>query len=268
MIHLRSAELTHIPPDLAQHFPFSVPLFQQRPHIKFDVPVTILVGENGSGKSTLIESLALAVQARAVGSTPLDRDVTLAGLQQLAKAFKLVWSRRTKEGFFLRAEDFFGFVKRIDQLKAELKLELGEVSAEFSDKSAYSRSLALGPLRKELAQLKRIYGDGLDTLSHGESFLKLFQSRLAPNGLYLLDEPETPLSPLRQLSLIAQIKQMVAQNCQFIIATHSPILMAYPEARIYQIEDGILQTVAYDQLEHVQLTRDFLNNPAQFLRHL
>ena len=268
MIHLRSAELVSIPSHRADNFPYSVPLFRQRPKISFDAPVTILVGENGSGKSTLIEALAIAVQARAIGSAPVEEDPSLANLRQLARSLKLIWSMRVKEGFFLRAEDFFGFVKRMDQLKVELKAEEKAISAEFADRSAFAQSQALMPFRNELANLKRIYGEGLDTMSHGESFLKLFQSRLAPNGLYLLDEPETPLSPLRQLSLIAQIKEMVTLNCQFIIATHSPILMAIPNAQIYEISSGNINVTQYDDLEHVRMTRDFLNNPQQFLRHL
>lgn len=268
MIHLRSAEIGRIPASDEDTFPFSIPLVRNRTRIPFDAPVTIVVGENGTGKSTLIEALAYAVDARAIGSVAIDEDETLAAVRRLGKAMRLVWSMRTKEGFFLRAEDFFGFVKRIERVKAELRIEEKQLAEEMEGRSDFAMQLALGPLRKELGALKRMYGAGLDTMSHGESFLKLFQSRLRPNGLYLLDEPETPLSPLRQFSLISQIREMERHNCQFIIATHSPILMAYPDASILVIKDGVVETAAYDDLEHVQLTRDFLNNPDQFLRHL
>jgi predicted ATPase len=116
--------------------------------------------------------------------------------------------------------------------------------------------------------MQRRYGEGLDARSHGESFLALFQARFVPGGLYLLDEPEAPLSPIRQLALIAALKQMVAQDAQFIIATHSPILMAFPDAQIYNFDVCPPQVVAYAGLEHVRLTRDFLDNPEAFLKYL
>jgi predicted ATPase len=121
---------------------------------------------------------------------------------------------------------------------------------------------------RELAAMQEQYGRQLNNFSHGESFLELFQSRFRPNGLYLLDEPEAPLSPAHQLTFLSLLKQMVAQKCQFIIATHSPILMAYPEATIFSFDESPIQSVAYDDLEHVAITRSFLNNPDQYLRHL
>ena len=124
------------------------------------------------------------------------------------------------------------------------------------------------PYQGQLAEMQRRYGDGLDARSHGESFLTLFQSRFVADGLYLLDEPEAALSPMRQLTFIAALKQMVQENSQFIIATHSPILLAFPDAQILQFANGAIRKVQYNQLEHVQLTKDFLNNPDSFLRHL
>jgi len=124
------------------------------------------------------------------------------------------------------------------------------------------------PYQGEIQALERRYGQGLDSASHGESFLQLFQSRFVPGGLYLLDEPEVPLSPLRQLSLIALLKEMVEQQAQFIIATHSPILLAFPGATILSFDSLPLKAVGFEQLEHVNLTRDFLNDPQAFLRHL
>lgn len=257
-----------ITPRQSNTFPFTVPIVRSGSDIQFTQPVTFLVGENGAGKSTLIEALAIAIQARTIGSTSVDRDPTLEAVRPLGRALRLVWNRRTKEGFFLRAEDFFGFVKRIQQTRADLQREMGEIKSEMKGRSQLAQGLATMPFVNELTNLQRRYGEGLDTMSHGESFLRLFQERFVPQGLYLLDEPETPLSPLRQLALLSQIKMMVEQDCQFIIATHSPILMAYPEATIYQIADSTATAVEYESLEHVQLTRDFLNNPDQFLRHL
>lgn len=268
MLHLRTIRFPTITPRQQNSFPFSIPVVRNGSDISFTQPVTILVGENGSGKSTLMEALAIAIQARTIGSNNVERDPTLQVVIPLGRALRLVWNRRTKEGFFLRAEDFFGFVKRLQQTRADLQREMAEIDVEMQGRSDLARGLARSPFVKELGDLKRRYGDGLDTMSHGESFLRLFQERFVPKGLYLLDEPETPLSPLRQLALLSQIKVMVEQDCQFIIATHSPILMAYPDATILEITDGQINDVDYDSLEHVRLTRDFLNNPAQYLRHL
>lgn len=266
MLLLRSATIHYT--RSANHFPFNLPLVQANPSLQFTQPVTFLVGENGCGKSTLLETIAIAAQATTVGSFSIERDPTLNALRPLARAMKLVWSRRTRQGFFLRAEDFFGFVKRINQIKAGLNADVAQIREEYQHRSEYALGLALLPYTRELSDLEARYGEGLDTMSHGESFLKLFQSRFVAGGLYLLDEPETPLSPVRQLALLSQIKAMVAQQCQFIIATHSPILMAYPDATILHFDAGKIEPTAYDALEHVQLTRDFLNNPEQFLQHL
>jgi predicted ATPase len=105
-------------------------------------------------------------------------------------------------------------------------------------------------------------------MSHGQSFLRLFESRFVPGGLYLLDEPEAPLSPHSQLALLAMLGEMVARDAQFVVATHSPILLAFPGARIYSFDDGPVRTVPYEELPHVTVTRDFLQAPERFLRHL
>ncbi|HEX7940098.1 MAG TPA: AAA family ATPase, partial [Gemmatimonadaceae bacterium] len=213
-------------------FPFSVPAVRTLPTLAFDTPVTFLVGENGSGKSTVLEGLALACRLPTVGSVEGVDDATLTAQRALARALKVVWSRRTARGFFLRAEDFFGFTKRMAQLRSEMLQGIAAIDANWSDRSDYARRLAQGPLRASLHAMEERYGVDLDANSHGQSFLKLFASRLVPGGLYVLDEPEAPLSPQSQLGLIAMISDAIAAGSQFIIATHSPILLSYPGARI------------------------------------
>jgi predicted ATPase len=247
-------------------FPFSVPVIRALETLALDGAVTFFVGENGSGKSTLLEAIAAAARLPAVGSADLDADASLAAQRTLADALRLVWSRRTTRGFFLRAEDFFGFAKRISILRAEMLLRIEELEVEYADRSAWARGLAMGPARTSLAELERRYGIDLDANSHGQSFLRLFQSRFVPGGLYLLDEPEAPLSPQSQLALMTMMQDMIAQDAQFIVATHSPILLAYPGARIYSFDSAPAEQVAYDDLEHVRLTRDFLNAPGRYLR--
>lgn len=149
-----------------------------------------------------------------------------------------------------------------------METRLRELDEEYRNKSDYALSYARMPYAASLHRMKEMYGEGLDANSHGEGFLKLFQSRFVPGGLYILDEPEVPLSPMRQLAFISMIKEMIDENSQFIIATHSPILIAFPGAEIISFDQSPFERVKYDELEHVKLTRDFLNNPEQFLRHL
>ena len=230
--------------------------------------MTFFVGDNGSGKSTLLEAIALAAGLPAVGLEELDRDATLVEQRRLARELRLTWRQRAHRGFFLRAEDFFGFARRVAQLRSELRGRMSEVEREFANATDYVRGLASGPVQASLAALTRRYGDNLDGRSHGEAFLKLFQSRLVPDGLYLLDEPEAALSPQSQLGLIALMADTVAQGCQYIMATHSPILLAYPDATIFSFDRTPIEAVSYADLQHVNLTRDFLNEPATYLRHL
>lgn len=265
MSHLRSARIRQMN---GQEFPFNVPAIRSITELTFDSPVTFFVGENGSGKSTLLEGLALAAGLPTVGSAAASDDGTLGAQRRLAKALKLVWSSRTHRGFFLRAEDFFGFTKQLAQMRQELLSRLSDVDAEYEGRSEYARSLAKGPAAASLADMERRYGVDLDANSHGQSFLKLFQSRFVPGGLYLLDEPEAPLSPQSQLALLAMIGDMVRQDAQFIVATHSPIVLAFPGARIYSFDDGAVLATEYEALEHVKLTREFLTAPERFLRYL
>jgi len=183
---------------------------------------------------------------------------------------RLSWRKRTTRGFFLRAEDFFGFTKRIARLRAELAIEMMEAAQQYtaSRRSDAALGLKQGPLRASIAELEKRYGAELDANSHGESFLKLFQSRFVPGGLYLLDEPEAPLSPQSQLVLLAMIDDMVTQDAQFIIATHSPMLLAYPDAQIYSFDTKPVRAVAYEELDHVRITRDFLNAPQRYLHQI
>jgi predicted ATPase len=253
----------------SQGFPFSVPAIKSLGALSFDSAMTFFVGENGSGKSTLLEGVALAAGLPTVGSVAVTDDGTLAAQKALGRALKLVWDQqRTRKGFFLRAEDFFGFTKQLAQMRADLRRDLGRIDDEYAGRSDYAKGLAKGPLAASLADMERRYGEDLDANSHGQSFLRLFKSRFVPGGLYLLDEPEAPLSPQSQLALILMMGEMIAQDAQFIVATHSPILLAYPGARIYSFDEMPVRRVEYESLEHVTLTRAFLNNPHRYLRHL
>jgi predicted ATPase len=264
MIYLQSVRQKHkLPPD--DGYPFHLPFVQQLEALDFQTPVTFFVGENGSGKSTMLDAIAAGINAIAVGGSDVRNDPTLAPLRKLAEQLTFVWTKRTHRGFFLRAQDFFNFGARTTQLIRELD----EAASDFEQTlTGYGRQLAQGSVRGQRAALVAKYGEDPNARSHGESFLQLFQARFVPGGLYLLDEPDTALSPQRQLALLAMLKDMVAQEAQFIIATHSPIVLAYPNATILTFDGATISETPYDAVENVTLTRQFLANPAAYLRHL
>jgi predicted ATPase len=268
MLHLKSITFRRPIDPAAQEYPFSLPIIQSFRELIFTAPVTFFVGENGSGKSTLLEAIACSVDAITIGSESLRTDKTLVAVRRLSQWFKLAWQKRSHRGFFLRAEDFFGYARRLSQMRVELESDLRAVDEEYQGRSKLAVDLAKAPYQRELGDMQNRYNNGLENRSHGESFLTLFQARFVPNGLYLLDEPEAPLSPLRQLTFLTLLKEMVNQDAQFIIATHSPIILAFPDAAIYSFDKLPLQGVKYADLEHVTLTRSFLENPEAYLRRL
>ena len=205
-------------------------------------PVTFLVGENGTGKSTLLEAVAAAWGFNPEGGTRNFRFSTEATHSALWKSLTLTRRGFARDGFFLRAESLYNVATNIDEMDRAPSLG-GRVIDSYG-------------------------GVSLHRQSHGESFLALVQNRFAGHGLYLLDEPEAALSPIRQLSLLALLDQLVRENSQFIIATHSPILMALPGAEILQFSQDGVEPVSYRDTEHYQVTRRFLEDPDRMLRYL
>ena len=213
-----------------------------RQPLEFHAPVTFFVGENGTGKSTLLEAIAVAAGFNPEGGTRNFNFSTCETHSDLGRDITLTRYAYPKDGFFLRAESFYNVATNIDEL---------------------DQQAAFG------ARLIDSYGGiSLHEQSHGESFLALVLNRFGGNGLYILDEPEAALSPMRLMSLIAAIHELVRKNSQFIISTHSPILMAYPDAEIYQLSDQGIEAVDFRQTEHYSFTRRFLENPERYLRYL
>lgn len=216
-------------------YPFNLPAIRPLETLPLHRAVTFLVGENGSGKSTLLEGLAVALGFNAEGGSRNFNFATRASHSELGRHLRIARShRRPRTNYFLRAESFYNVATEIE------RLDMNE---------AYG-------------------GTSLHEQSHGESFLALVLNRFGPEGLYLLDEPEAALSPARQLTLLARMHQLIRQGSQFIIATHSPILMAYPDATILALGENGLAPVRYEDTEHYLLTRQFLNNPQGILRQL
>jgi predicted ATPase len=215
-------------------YPYSVPAIRHLTELKFAAPVTFFVGENGSGKSTLLEGIAVAFGLNPEGGTKHERFTTQATHSSLFRSLVLTKSRDAPtDSYFLRAESF------------------------------YNVASALAPEDAE-----QYGGRALHAQSHGESFLSLVLHRLRGNGLYLFDEPEAALSPARQLALLAAMHRLVRRNSQFIVATHSPILLGYPGATIYLFAEKKLTRIAYLDTEHYQITKAFLDRPERMLNEL
>ena len=210
--------------------------------LEFDRPVTFLVGENGTGKSTLLEGVAVACGFNPEGGTWNFSFSTRATHSVLGEYLTPVRKYYPKDGFFLRAESFYNVATNIDEMDEE---------PSFAPRLIDSYG-----------------GVSLHHQSHGESFLALVQNRFGGKGLYLLDEPEAALSPSRLLTLMGEMDQLVKADSQFIVATHSPILMAFPRSRIYELSGEGIRTVDYRETEHYQLTKRFLDDPERMLRYL
>jgi predicted ATPase len=220
-------------------YPFSIPAVHQIESMMFDTPVTYLVGENGSGKSTITEAIAVAADFSAEGGTKNYSFETQNTTSSLKDSVRLVRGAiREKYGYFLRAESFY-------------------TTANYAESGTFGPA---GP-KPILFEGKHIHEQ-----SHGEAFLSIIKE-FRP-GLFIFDEPESALSPQRQLALLVAINELVKQGSQFIIATHSPILLAYPGATIYQLSKEGIERIDYDDVDHVKLTRDFLSNTQQYLHRL
>ena len=224
-----------------KQFPFCLPILQNGLKIEFDSPITFIVGGNGAGKSTLLENLAYKVGFNHLGGNKnhtYDSRDNCDNLD-LADKMKIAWELKTSKGFFFRAESFLNFAEYLDEMALE-------------DANTY---LAYG-------------GESLQKQSHGESFLSLFANKFN-EGLFILDEPESALSAERQLSLISILKDLADTNkCQFIIATHSPLLIATPNSKVYEIDDGELKVKPYDETKQFLLYKNFLECPDRYLRFL
>jgi predicted ATPase len=213
-------------------YPFCLPAVKELGTLKLHPKVTFIMGENGSGKSTLLEAITTSWGFNPEGGTKNFNFGTRRSHSELHESLTLVRGiKRAKDGFFLRAESFFNVATEIDALG---------VADSYGGRSLHEQS-------------------------HGESFFALMTNRFGGNGLYILDEPEAALSPSRQLAMLVRMHELIGKNSQFIIATHSPILMAYPDADIYQIDESGLVRTAYEETEHFLVTKAFLGNPGRQL---
>jgi len=216
-------------------YQYEIPAIRQLEKIRFHKDITFFIGENGSGKSTLIEAIAVKYGFNAEGGTKWSQFSTKSSHSELHRNLKLVKGPKTPgDGYFLRAESFYNLATEMDRVD----------------------------------YLKSYGGKSLHQQSHGESFLATLTNKLSGNGLYIMDEPEAALSPSRILTAISTIHELIKHDSQFIIATHPPMLLAYPNARIYHFSEDGVEEIDYKDTEHYMVTKGFLDDPERMIEIL
>jgi predicted ATPase len=214
--------------------PFNIPALSRGIDLTFGSTVTFFVGENGTGKSTVLEALAECCGFSPEGGARDHQRATFADRSPLAQALRLTWRPKVTEGFFMRAESFYNFATYLE----------------------------------DVSDMRRYGGKSLHDQSHGESFISLFNHRFE-QGIFILDEPEAALSPQRQLTFLRIIHELTStRQAQFLIATHSPIILSYPGAVLFSLDGGEIREIPYRETSHFLITRDFLNSPERFFKHL
>ena len=236
--YIRSIELNRQKVESFDRYPFNLPVIRTLTKLEIHPSVTYIVGENGSGKSTVLEAIAVAMGFNPEGGTKNNNFSTRASHSNLSYYLKITKGvRRPSRGFFLRAESFYNLATDIENLDKD----------------------GIGP-----RVIDTYGGVSLHEQSHGEAFFAVFMNKFRGKGIYILDEPEAALSPSRQMAMISRLHQLVEDGSQFIIATHSPIIMAYPDSIIYQIKDGF-ERIKYEETDNYRIMKAFVNNPEKML---
>ncbi len=241
--YLRKAELMREKIERPAQYPFNLPAVRELEGLEFHERVTYLVGENGVGKSTLLEALATAWGFNPEGGTLNFNFATAETHSELHRYIRLIrGAARPKDGFFFRAESYYNVATTIDELDRDPEAK-GRIIDSYGGRSLHEQS-------------------------HGEAFFATFMHRFGANGLFILDEPEAALSPVRQLAMLTRIHELARNGGQFIISTHSPLLMSYPHCRLYNLTAGGIRECGVEDTEHYVVTREFLNNREQMLEQL
>uniref|UniRef100_UPI003F56BD1A AAA family ATPase n=1 Tax=Terribacillus aidingensis TaxID=586416 RepID=UPI003F56BD1A len=227
---------------LPNHFPFSLPVIQKLGKLSFHPNVTYIIGENGMGKSTLLEAIAVALGFNPEGGSRNFSFSSFESHSDLHEHIRIVrGGNRPRDGYFFRAETFYNLATNIEEM----------------DREGYGQKI-----------IDSYGGKSLHEQSHGEAFFAAFMERFSGNGLYILDEPEAALSPIRQLSMLARIDELVEEGSQFIISTHAPLLMAYPDAKILQLDADGIEEARLEETQHYSIMKQFFEDRGRLLHHL
>ncbi|WP_455676036.1 AAA family ATPase [Pradoshia sp.] len=234
---LKKVSLLHDQIPVGEQYPFSIPAIRNLDSIHFKKPICFFVGENGTGKSTLLEGIAANIGFNPAGGSRNNMYDVYASESDLGNYLRLSWLPKISNGFFFRAETFYHFASYLDEV--------------------------------DVTGFKDYGGKSLHQQSHGESFLSLFSNRFYGKAIYLLDEPEAALSPARQLTFLRVIHDLTKQkDVQMIIATHSPILLGFPNAQIFSFDEDEIREVSYEMTDHYSITKYFLQNREKMLEEL
>lgn len=227
---------------LPNHFPFSLPVIQKLGKLSFHPNVTYIIGENGMGKSTLLEAIAVALGFNPEGGSRNFSFSSFESHSDLHEHIRIVrGGNRPRDGYFFRAETFYNVATNIEEM----------------DREGYGQKI-----------IDSYGGKSLHEQSHGEAFFAAFMERFSGKGLYILDEPEAALSPIRQLSMLARIDELVEEGSQFIISTHAPLLMAYPDAKILQLDLAGVEEIRLEETQHYSIMKQFFEDRGRLLHHL
>ncbi|MFP7255067.1 AAA family ATPase [Terribacillus goriensis] len=227
---------------LPNHFPFTLPVIQKLGKLSFHPNVTYIIGENGMGKSTLLEAIAVALGFNPEGGSRNFSFSSFESHSDLHEHIRIVrGGNRPRDGYFFRAETFYNVATNIEEM----------------DREGHGQKI-----------IDSYGGKSLHEQSHGEAFFAAFMERFSGKGLYILDEPEAALSPIRQLSMLARIDELVEEGSQFIISTHAPLLMAYPDAKILQLDAAGVEEIGLEETQHYSIMKQFFEDRGRLLHHL
>ena len=251
----------------SEEYPFNIPCIKNTNEIDLSNPITIFVGDNGSGKSTLLKAIAYYNNSINVSSQDIN-SAYYEEVKKLSSKMKLSYDFKSRSGFFFSGEEFITYINNLKHMKQELREDLKRIDEEYKNKSKFAQGQARMAAAGQLYAMNQAYDGELKDKSHGEGFLEFFKKRMHKEGIYLLDEPETPLSAINQYQLVVMITDLVKSGSQVIIATHSPIIMALKDAKIYNFTEASIEEIDYDDVESVNFTKHFLNNKENFINRL
>ena len=244
--------------------PYDIPAIKHAKNLDVSSKITFFVGENGTGKSTLLEAIACRLQLPHMDGSGYSKN-SFDAAKTLLPHLELTWQIERSVGFFFRAEDFGDYLNSVHRVGTTIENQMGDFENDVPNHIIEEMK---NSANYQLRKMRQNYGQELDAFSHGEAYLHIMNEMINTRGIYLLDEPEAALSPAKQLTLIYFLNNHLQQhNSQFIIATHSPMLLAYPNAAIYEITSESMEQTILENTDHYSVTKSFLNNPNAFLRH-